>query len=158
MSQAAAIPQEIQQDIVDRLERGESYAAIARRHLLNPVTIGAIGAAHGFKAERGQKSADARRGITLRQTEKEFQAQVIKAAALLRWTVYHTWLSKHSTAGFPDLVLVRAPRVIVAELKAELGKLTPAQEHWRAEFAGCPGVEYFVWRPSDWDALSEVLR
>src|SRR5688572_19177552 len=41
------------------------------------------------------------------QTERAFQAQVVKYARLMGWTAYHTHDSRRSQAGFPDLVLVR---------------------------------------------------
>jgi hypothetical protein len=44
------------------------------------------------------------------------------------WRRYHTWLAKHSPAGFPDEVLVRPPRLVFAELKAEAGRLKPDHE------------------------------
>ena len=68
--------------------------------------------------------------------------------------------------GFPDLVLARTGRVIFAELKAEAGKTTPAQEEWIAELGGRTATmrtlpashEVYEWRPSDLDAIAEVLR
>jgi hypothetical protein len=45
-----------------------------------------------------------------RITEKQFTGQVVQLARMLGWRVYHPWLSVHSAAGFPDLVLCRPPR------------------------------------------------
>lgn len=39
--------------------------------------------------------------------ERDFQAAVMELARLLGWRVYHTWDSRKSEPGFPDLVLVR---------------------------------------------------
>ena len=39
----------------------------------------------------------------------------------------------------PRLVLVRPPRVILAELKSETGKLTPEQRVWIVTLAACGG-------------------
>ena len=50
-------------------------------------------------------------------TEAAWQQTVIEAADLLGWFVYHNPDSRRSTAGFPDLVLIRAPRVMFLELK-----------------------------------------
>ena len=58
--------------------------------------------------------------------------------------------------GLPDVILVRRPRVVVAELKAEGEKLTTAQQRWLDEFAAC-GVECYVWRPSDFETLKAIL-
>ncbi len=91
-------------------------------------------------------------------TEREFQGAVIDLARALGWTVYHPWLSVRSAAGFPDLVLVRPPRVVFAELKTERGRVSPAQERWLALLRACPGVEAYVWRPGEWNSVSAVLR
>jgi hypothetical protein len=36
--------------------------------------------------------------------------------------------------------------------------VTAAQRRWLDLLEGCPAVEVFVWRPSDWPAVQEVLR
>ena len=97
--------------------------------------------------------------------EKQLQANVVELAELLGWMVYHTYDSRKSAPGFPDLVMVKAPRVIIAELKTEKGHTTDAQDEWLSEFGRCeetsiyhasmvptaqPVVSAFVWRPSDW--------
>ena len=86
--------------------------------------------------------------------------------------MYHTRYSLRSTAGFPDLVLVRPPRVVVAELKRQGGKLTEGrlrhdprgyprwidgQEEWLRALAQCPGVETYVWYPADLRDVATVL-
>jgi hypothetical protein len=91
------------------------------------------------------------------QTEKEWGRTVHDYAVLRRWEWYHPWLSVRSTPGWPDVSLVRPPRFVVVELKRETGKVTPSQEHWLGLLRQCPGVEVFVWRPSDWPEVLEVL-
>lgn len=59
------------------------------------------------------------------------------------------------TIGLPDLLLVRAPRLIIAELKSEIGRLTAEQQVWLNELERCVGVETYVWRPRD---IVEVHR
>ena len=90
-------------------------------------------------------------------TEKEWQSQVQEVCGLHGWLMYHTYNSRRSVAGFPDLVLVRPPRVIFAELKVKKGKLSNPQKFWQKELIECPGIEYYVWRPSDLDSIEEVL-
>lgn len=90
--------------------------------------------------------------------EKDFLRQVRDLAEIFGWRVYHPWLSIHSPRGFPDLALCRPPRLILAELKTRLGKVAPAQEEWLALLRECPGVESFLWRPADWDAIERILR
>ena len=91
-------------------------------------------------------------------TEKDFQRQVTDLAAMLGWTWYHPALSKWSERGWPDLALVRPPRLLFAELKRETGKTTPHQDRWLALLGACPGVEVHTWRPSQLQQIAEVLR
>ena len=90
-------------------------------------------------------------------TEREFQRTVLDLAHALGWRAYHTWMSARSAAGFPDLVLVRRGRIVIAELKSERGKLTAAQAAWLADLSDCP-VEVCVWRPSEWDKIRTILE
>jgi len=91
-------------------------------------------------------------------SEKQFQAQVLDVARLFGWSAYHPMLSKWSERGWPDLALVRPPRLVFAELKNEKGKTTDHQDRWLGLLRGCPGVEVFLWRPSDIFEIAEVLR
>lgn len=91
-------------------------------------------------------------------SERDFARVVIDAAKLLGWRVYWSWSSVHSPAGFPDLVLVRPPRVVFAELKSERGRLSVWQRETIDLLGQCPGVETYVWRPSDWRELERILR
>jgi hypothetical protein len=96
---------------------------------------------------------------TARTPEAAWLATVRAAARHLGWMDYHVRDARGSAHGFPDLLLVRPPRCIVAELKSETGRLTKPQVAWLALFAACPHFETFVWRPDDdWDAIQEVLR
>ena len=88
-------------------------------------------------------------------TEAELQEAVREIAKTTGWLYYHTYRSRRSPAGFPDVVLVRPPRVIFAELKSETGKLTPEQNQWIA--ALLVSGEAYVWRPGDLDLISAVL-
>jgi hypothetical protein len=98
----------------------------------------------------------------LQQSERQFERAVVEYAELNHWLVYHTFDSRRSNAGFPDLVLVRHDRLIFAELKSEKGRLSPAQVEWlralhTVELAAltCRVVE---WRPSMWGEIEGVLR
>lgn len=93
-------------------------------------------------------------------TEAQFQRQVIDLARVLGWDfVYHAQLAKWSERGWPDLFLCRTRdrRVVLAELKAERGKLTDRQEVVIDLLREC-GLDVFVWRPSDFDTIASVLR
>ena len=90
-------------------------------------------------------------------TEREFAGGIVQQAKALGWLVGFVWNSKHSPAGFPDLTMVWPPRVIFAELKRMKGKTSVHQEQWLHELRDCPGVETYLWRPSDRDQIDEVL-
>lgn len=92
-----------------------------------------------------------------RQTEKHFQAQVLELARLSGWRCYHTFDSRRSAPGFPDLVMVRPPVVLFAELKSEGGRLRPEQAAWLDALKACERVEARLWRPGDWPEIEEML-
>ena len=61
-------------------------------------------------------------------SEADLQSQVTELAEKTGWLFYHTYRSDRSPAGFPDLVLVRPPRLLFVELKKQKAKRTPAQD------------------------------
>jgi hypothetical protein len=91
-------------------------------------------------------------------SERDLTGYVRDVARAFGWRRYHTWISKHSAAGFPDEVLVRGERLLFAELKREKGKLSAEQEAWLEDLRRVPGVEVYVWRPGDMDEIAQVLR
>jgi hypothetical protein len=91
-------------------------------------------------------------------SERDLTAYVRDVARAFWWRRFHTWLSKHSPAGFPDEVLCRPPRLVFAELKSERGKLSAEQEAWLEDLRGVPGVEVYVWKPADMKEIARVLR
>lgn len=103
-------------------------------------------------------------------TEAEFLRAVIDLARANGWLAHHQrpartargWRTAvQGDAGFPDLVLVKLHgddrRVIVAELKTNTGKMTPAQREW-LDALNAAGVTAVVWRPRDWDAIVAELE
>ena len=95
------------------------------------------------------------RSLTL--TEKQFQSQVEELADILGWRHYHTHDSRRSQAGFPDLTLVKPPRLIFAELKVGTREPTREQQAWIDDLLEC-GIEVYVWRPDDWQRIVEILQ
>jgi len=106
-------------------------------------------------------------------SEEDFAGAVVDLALSCGWKVkreppWRPACRKHDSAvGFPDLVLVRDGRLIFAELKAEKAKKpSEAQLEWidALEHHDTRGIMQehhygvFVWRPSDWDEIEEVLR
>lgn len=91
------------------------------------------------------------------QPERSFQNQVLQYARLRGWRAYHTWASLHSAGGFPDLVLVRRPRVVFAELKREDRGPTRLQAEWLDDLQASK-QEVYLWRPSNWPEIERVLQ
>ena len=88
-------------------------------------------------------------------TEKQFQAQIVKFAKMQGWMVYHTFDSRKSEPGFPDLMLAK-DRILYRELKSEDGKLTFYQKRWGDRIRQAGG-DWEVWRPSQIKAIYEEL-
>lgn len=103
-------------------------------------------------------------------SENDLLAGVLDLARVLGWRTIHVrpgrtlqgWRTSVSGdgKGWPDVFAVqpRSGRIVAAELKAELGRLTDEQGAWLSDLTAC-GVETFVWRPSDYpEAIAEALR
>jgi hypothetical protein len=86
--------------------------------------------------------------------EAEWQRQVIELAELYGWFVYHTYESRRSNPGWPDLVLARPTtgELIFVELKTDKGRLRREQQTWLRLLEDC-NQEVHVWRPRDFDEL-----
>ena len=89
--------------------------------------------------------------------EEQFKQAVIDMARLHQWLVYHTYDSRRSAPGFPDLTLVRDGKLIFAELKVGKNNPTESQRRWLTELrrANCA---VYLWRPCDWREIEQVLR
>ena len=100
-----------------------------------------------------------RRGQPAPLSEKAFMAAVVRLARQQQYMVYHTWSSKRSPEGFPDLICARTGTPLLAiECKTDMGQVTSPQHAWLAILAGCTGVVAEVWRPADMAHIVEVLR
>ncbi len=82
-------------------------------------------------------------------TERELQDAVVELARYSGWMVYHTYDSRRSEPGFPDLVLAKRRRLLFIELKSERGKVRPEQDAWLKTLTEA-GATAFVWRPQQW--------
>ncbi len=84
-------------------------------------------------------------------TEAQLQAKVIRVAERCGWKVYHTYISKGSAAGYPDLHLVHpgSGRSIFRELKNATRQPTAKHREWLAALVAC-GNDASIWRPADW--------
>ena len=92
------------------------------------------------------------------ESETLFRRRVMKLARMCGWLAFYTPDSMGMAPGEFDLRLYRPPRVIHAELKSEHGRLTQDQKRTRTVYEGCPGLETYVWRPSDWQTIVRALE
>jgi len=90
-----------------------------------------------------------------KMTEKELTRVLVSAAKECGWKVYHTFLSKWSSPGFPDLFMARGSQALAWELKSEKGKVSDSQQEWLDALALVPGIDVRVVRPAD---LEEAYR
>lgn len=82
--------------------------------------------------------------------EEDLMAAVKGIAQLKGWKYYHTYDSRKSDRGFPDVVLVhgKARKVLWRELKRDDNKPTPGQQEWLDELTAA-GEDARVWKPAD---------
>jgi len=103
----------------------------------------------------------AQRVLATAMSERTLQSCVLDYARLRGWLVTHfrpaqtargRWVTPiDGDPGFPDLVLARGGRLVVAELKSKRGQVTPEQQAWLTALGavGFP-VSVYVWGPVDW--------
>lgn len=87
--------------------------------------------------------------------EKEWQQQVVQLARTLGFRLYHTFDSRRSQPGFPDLIALRE-RPVALELKREKGDPTDKQREWIRALTKA-GVEVYIARPRHLDQLGLIL-
>lgn len=92
-----------------------------------------------------------------RQTEREFQAEVVKMAEREDWLVFYVKNSEGSPRGWPDLFMARDGRLLAAELKVGDNQTTAEQDRWLRELRS-GGVRAYVWRETDWQAIRRELN
>jgi hypothetical protein len=101
------------------------------------------------------------------QSEREYQDKIVEYARLMGWLINHQlpalradgrWRTAvQGHRGFLDLTLVRPPRLVVLEIKAELGRLTSYERRWLAAWQQVPCAEAHVVRPSTWPFVERLL-
>ncbi len=101
------------------------------------------------------------------ETESAFQITVINLLKGNGWRVHAErkarsakgWMTPiQGDTGFPDIVAVRPPRIIFAELKGQAGKIEPEQYHWLMMVGHCEMVETYCWRPADIERIKDCVR
>lgn len=91
-------------------------------------------------------------------TERDFRDWIVTLAERDGWLCYFTHDSRRSPAGFPDLVLVRPPVVIFAELKRPDGHATRKQKVWLGWLDQCDQVLSRLWKPTDEQEIRDLLQ
>ncbi len=92
------------------------------------------------------------------ESEAKFQAAFMKQARDWGWLCYHTYDSRRSEEGFPDIIMLRRDRQLAIEAKrSRKEKPTPKQRKWLRGFQAIPGCEVHVWSPEMWSHILEVL-
>ena len=93
------------------------------------------------------------------KNESDFKSSVIDLAKHTGWKWYHNPDSRRSSAGFPDLVLVKPPNVLFVELKMDNpgSKLTADQLDWQKKLNDCTDVKACVITPDSYEFLTITL-
>ena len=89
-------------------------------------------------------------------SEKDLLGHVMELAGVFGWAAYHTHDSRRSPEGYPDAVLLRDGRQVVAELKVRKRKPTKAQNIWLDAYRQV-GAEVYVWTEDDLQEIADVL-
>lgn len=99
--------------------------------------------------------------------ESDYQNRIVAWARYNGWKVAHfrraqrggKWMTPVAAdgAGFPDLVLTRAGRLIFAEVKAG-SPVSIEQRQWLDHLEAVPGVEVYVWKLKDWHTVQDILK
>lgn len=110
----------------------------------------------GVKSEAGSGLAVAVVKESPGWSEDEFQTEFVALFKRQGWKGYHPFDSRKSVAGYPDWTLVR-DRVVWIELKTEEGVASADQLNWIDDLKKA-GAEVYLFRPSDWQEIAEVLK
>ena len=101
-------------------------------------------------------------GLDFYVTERDLAATVIEAAEALGWKVFAVLdtrvPAKRTSKGWPDLVLVKGPEMIFAELKTQRGVVSSEQDGWLEALREVRRYTVALWRPSDMASIMERLR
>jgi hypothetical protein len=100
--------------------------------------------------------------------ERDYQDRIVELGRTFGWRAAHFGTAntgkgfrtpvRYDGKGFPDLVLVHDvwQRVILREVKAKRGVVSPEQAAWGVLLT-LAGADYAVWYPTDWDDVVATL-
>ena len=114
---------------------------------------------HGPHDRTGRLQRRQRAAAVPVDLEEGLQNRLIDAARLTGWLHYHTYDSRRSPIGFPDLVMVRDGKLLAIECKRDLAEVAAmprtergcAQLIWIGAMAQVPGVRAAVVSPENED-------
>jgi hypothetical protein len=97
--------------------------------------------------------------LTDTMTERQILETIRQACSLFGWLCYHTYDSRRSEPGFPDLIIVGYGAMLLLELKSARGYISKEQRAWLAELADVtqPPIVRLV-RPKDLDDILAILQ
>jgi len=92
-----------------------------------------------------------------RLTEKIFMQTVLDVCRIHGYAAFHTYDSRRTQAGFPDLEIIGHGRIFHRELKLDHGHTTPEQDAC-IDLINRNGGDAKVWRPAMWPEIISDLR
>lgn len=115
--------------------------------------------------QQTKDAEESRRVLMEAISEADFQAGIVRDAERLGWMVYHTFDSRRSDPGFPDLFMIHPTkiRIVILETKAMKTKTTAKQKAWikvLQAFAAAVSPKRFyagIVRPSDQALIDSLL-
>jgi hypothetical protein len=99
----------------------------------------------------------ARQLLDAAQSEADYQEQIVQLAEFCGWYVWHDKDSRRNEAGFPDLMIVRGIDLHFLEVKAQRGRVRPAQQAFIYRLQEVRRCTAGIVRPSDWPAVEAML-
>lgn len=101
----------------------------------------------------------ARDVVEAAQNEAEYQQQILDLARTLNWRCYHTWDSRHSEGGFPDIIAIRGPQLLALEIKGAKAKEPPPEQvGWIGAFNQVRYVHAAFVYTKDFPDLADTLQ
>jgi hypothetical protein len=91
--------------------------------------------------------------------EDDFRKVVEKYAVDHGWLYHHSNIAIRDNGGVADDMFGKKGILIHVEFKAMDGELSPKQEDWRTIYESIIDEKnkYFIWRPSDWNVIQQIL-
>jgi hypothetical protein len=99
-----------------------------------------------------------RQRVQAEMPEEQLQERVRELAEQYGWRYFHVYDSRKSPEGWPDTVLLKGERAIIAELKSATGIVTEAQHAWLTAWGQVQHIACHVWRPEHLQEIETLLR